>query len=219
MESHEKIITSGKDHLAVWQHANPNESLSLFGNKITTNLEGVEFPKQSNFEYANFVGSTLLKATFRESNLRGVSFTGAFLTGCTFSKCDLRGADFSHTSLADVLFYKCKLDRAILDDTHLRHTRFVLNEYGLGFSMNGSIFDRPPIEITGLYWYIVEHSLGKVRVGSNIWTVDGLLHHYNNMAYSENLPKEAYERTRILQAVQFIVEQQRVRQIVQGDKV
>ena len=121
---HVQLVRRGRDHVARWREANPNESLDL----NAAYMSYVRAP-QVNISGADLRHSDLMGAVMRRANLSGCylnpshmyhadlresNLTNALLHGSNMRGADLRGADFTGADL----------DRAVLSDADLSGANF-----------------------------------------------------------------------------------------------
>ncbi len=116
---HVQLVRRGRDHVARWREANPNEQLDL----NAAYMSYVRAP-QVNISGADLRNSDLMGAVMRRANLSGcymntshmyhadlreADLTNALLYGANMRGVDLRGTDLSGADL----------DRAVLSDANL----------------------------------------------------------------------------------------------------
>ena len=121
---HVQLVRRGRDHVARWREANPNESLDL----NAAYMSYVRAP-QVDISGADLRNSDLMGAVMRRANLSGcylnpshmyhadlreANLSGALLNGANMRGADLRGTDLSGADL----------DRAVLSDANLSGANF-----------------------------------------------------------------------------------------------
>ena len=121
---HVQLVRRGRDHVARWKEANPNESLDLNAAYMSyvrapmVDISGADLRhsdlmgavmRRANLSGCYLNPSHLYHADLRESNLSGALFNGANMRGADLRGADLTGAD---------------LDRAILSDSDLSGANF-----------------------------------------------------------------------------------------------
>lgn len=121
---HVQLVRRGRDHVARWKDANPNEQLDL----NAAYMSYVRAP-QVDISGADLRHSDLMGAVMRRANLSGCymnpshmyhadlresNLSGALLNGANMRGADLRGADLSGADL----------DRAVLSDADLSGANF-----------------------------------------------------------------------------------------------
>ena len=115
---HVQLVRRGRDHVARWREANPNESLDLNAGYMSY----VRAP-QVNISGADLRHADLMGAVMRRANLSGcflnpchlyhADLREADLTNAMFNGANMRGADLRGANLAGA-----DLDRAILSDAN-----------------------------------------------------------------------------------------------------
>lgn len=116
---HVQLVRRGRDHVARWREANPNESLDL----NAAYMSYVRAP-QVNISGADVRNSDLMGAVLRRANL-----SGCYLNSCHMYHADLResnlsnallfGANMRGADLRDADLSGADLDRAVLSDANL----------------------------------------------------------------------------------------------------
>ncbi len=116
---HVQLVRRGRDHVARWREANPNEPLDL----NAAYMSYVRAP-QVDISGADLRNSDLMGAVMRRANLSGcflnpshmyhADLREANLTGARFNGANMRGADLRGADLTGA-----DLDRAILSDANL----------------------------------------------------------------------------------------------------
>ena len=116
---HVQLVRRGRDHVARWREANPNESLDLNAAYMSyvrapqVDISGADIRHSdlmgAVFRRANLSGCYLNPAHMYHADLRESNLTNALLNGANMRGADLRGADLSGADL----------DRAVLSDSNL----------------------------------------------------------------------------------------------------
>ena len=116
---HVQLVRRGRDHVARWREANPNDSLDL-------NAAYMSYVRASQVDISG--------ADLRHSDLMGAVMRRANLSGCFLNPCHMYHADFRESNLTNALFNGANmrgadlrgadltgadLDRAILSDADL----------------------------------------------------------------------------------------------------
>lgn len=102
---------------------------------------------------ANLAYAYLANAYLANANLGGANLGGAILGGAILGGANLTGAYLARANLADA-------------------------DLAGGYVMNAATWTRPPISIEGFCFHLIEWSLGEVKLGCRVWTIDGLRAHF-----------------------------------------
>ena len=132
---HVQLVRRGRDHVARWRDANPNESLDL----NAAYMSYVRAP-QVNISGADLRHSDLMGAVMRRANLSGCylnpshmyhadlresNLTNALLNGANMRGADLRGADLSGADLDRAVLSDADLSGANLTNANLQRTSLI----------------------------------------------------------------------------------------------
>ena len=105
--------------------------------------------------------------------LTNADLTGANLTRANLTRADLTGAYLTDANLTGAYLNGANLTNANLNGANL--TNAYLNG---GYTRNGATWTRPPISIEGFCFHLIEWSIGEVKLGCRVWTLDGLRAHF-----------------------------------------
>ena len=132
---HVQLVRRGRDHVARWREANPNESLDL----NAAYMSYVRAP-QVNISGADLRHSDLMGAVMRRANLSGCylnpshmyhadlresTLVNALLNGANMRGADLRGADLTGADLDRAILSDANLSGANLTNANLQRTSLV----------------------------------------------------------------------------------------------
>jgi len=132
---HVQLVRRGRDHVARWREANPNDSLDL----NAAYMSYVRAP-QVNISGADLRHSDLMGAVMRRANLSGCylnpshlyhadlresSLTNALLNGANMRGADLRGADLTGADLDRAVLSDADLSGANLTSANLQRTSLI----------------------------------------------------------------------------------------------
>ena len=132
---HVQLVRRGRDHVARWRDANPNEQLDL----NAAYMSYVRAP-QVNISGADLRHSDLMGAVMRRANLSGCymnpahmyhadlresDLTNALLNGANMRGADLRGADLSGADLDRAVLSDADLSGANLTNANLQRTSLI----------------------------------------------------------------------------------------------
>ena len=131
---HVQLVRRGRDHVARWREANPNESLDLNAAYMSyvrapqVNISGADLRhsdlmgavmRRANLSGCYLNPSHLYHADLRESNLTNALFNGANMRGADLRGADLTGADLDRAILSDADLSGANLTNANLQRTSL----------------------------------------------------------------------------------------------------
>ena len=131
---HVQLVRRGRDHVARWREANPNDSLDLNAAYMSyvrapqVNISGADLRhsdlmgavmRRANLSGCYLNPSHLYHADLRESNLTGALFNGANMRGADLRGADLTGADLDRAILSDADLSGANLTNANLQRTSL----------------------------------------------------------------------------------------------------
>ncbi len=131
---HVQLVRRGRDHVARWREANPNESLDLNAAYMSyvrapqVNISGADLRhsdlmgavmRRANLSGCYLNPSHLYHADLREANLTGALFNGANMRGADLRGADLTGADLDRAILSDANLSGANLTNANLQRTSL----------------------------------------------------------------------------------------------------
>ena len=147
---HVQLVRRGRDHVARWKEANPNESLDLNASYMSyvrapqVDISGADLRhsdlmgavmRRANLSGCFLNPCHLYHADLRESNLTGAMFNGANMRGADLRGADLTGADLDRAILSDADFSGANLTNANLQRTSLIGARLAgANLTGANFS-------------------------------------------------------------------------------------
>ena len=132
---HVQLVRRGRDHVARWREANPNEQLDL----NAAYMSYVRAP-QVNISGADLRNSDLMGAVMRRANLSGcylnpshmyhadlreADVTNALLNGANMRGADLRGTDLSGADLDRAVLSDANLSGANLSGANLQRTSLI----------------------------------------------------------------------------------------------
>ena len=146
---HVQLVRRGRDHVARWKEANPNESLDLNAAYMSyvrapqvdisgsdlrhsdlmgavmrrANLSGC-YLNPSHLYHADLRESNLTNALFNGSNMRGADLRGADLTGADLDRAVLSDADLSGANLTNANLGRTSLIGANLSGANLTGANF-----------------------------------------------------------------------------------------------
>jgi uncharacterized protein YjbI with pentapeptide repeats len=178
-----------------WRRANPDIIPDLsYADLSNTDLRNTNLSNTdlSNTDLSN---TDLRYANLRNANLRNADLSYANLSNTDLRNADLRNADLRNTDLSNTDLRNANLRNADLSNTDL---------FG-GYTMNGCKFTRAPISVEGFHFHLIEWSLGKVKLGCRVWTVDGLRAHFGRNIDVQT-PKR--QRSSVLAMAEAILAQQ-----------
>ena len=147
---HVQLVRRGRDHVARWREANPNESLDLNAAYMSyvrapqVDISGADLRnsdlmgavmRRANLSGCYLNPSHLYHADLRESNLTNVLFNGSNMRGADLRGADLSGADLDRTVLSDADLSGANLTNANLQRSSLIGTNLSgANLTGANFS-------------------------------------------------------------------------------------
>ena len=147
---HVQLVRRGRDHVARWREANPNETLDLNAAYMSyvrapqVDISGADLRhsdlmgavmRRANLSGCYLNPSHLYHADLRESNLTNALFNGANLRGADLRGADLSGADLDRAVLSDADLSGANLSNANLQRTSLIGTKLSeANLTGANFS-------------------------------------------------------------------------------------
>ena len=141
---HVQLVRRGRDHVARWKEANPNEQLDL----NAAYMSYVRAP-QVNISGADLRNSDLMGAVMRRANLSGCylnpshmyhadlresDLTNALLNGANMRGADLRGANLTGADLDRAVLSDANLSGANLSGANLQRTSLI------GANLSGANF-------------------------------------------------------------------------------
>lgn len=131
---HVQLVRRGRDHVARWKEANPNEQLDLNAAYMSyvrapqVNISGADLRnsdlmgavmRRANLSGCYLNPSHLYHADLREANLSGALFNGSNMRGADLRGADLSGADLDRTVLSDANLSGANLSGANLQRSSL----------------------------------------------------------------------------------------------------
>ena len=131
---HVQLVRRGRDHVARWREANPNEQLDLNAGYMSyvrapqVDISGADLRhsdlmgavmRRANLSGCYLNPSHLYHADLRESNLTNALFNGANMRGADLRGADLTGADLDRAILSDADLSGANLTNANLQRTSL----------------------------------------------------------------------------------------------------
>lgn len=147
---HVQLVRRGRDHVARWKEANPNEQLDLNAAYMSyvrapqVNISGADLRnsdlmgavmRRANLSGCYLNPSHLYHADLRESNLTSALFNGSNMRGADLRGADLSGADLDRTVLSDANLSGANLTGANLQRSSLIGAKLVgANLTGANFS-------------------------------------------------------------------------------------
>ena len=147
---HVQLVRRGRDHVARWREANPNEQLDLNAAYMSyvrapqVNISGADLRnsdlmgavmRRANLSGCYLNPSHLYHADLREANLTGALFNGSNMRGADLRGADLSGADLDRTVLSDADLSGADLSGANLQRSSLIGARLAgANFTGANFS-------------------------------------------------------------------------------------
>jgi uncharacterized protein YjbI with pentapeptide repeats len=126
---HVAIVRQGREAIAAWRRAHPDERLDLAGANLSeadlvgadlvgADLAGADLTKANLFR-ANLTGADLTGADLTDVELSGVQLSKASLAGADLSKADLNGAYRTQAGPSDIYQWRAYLDGASLAGANL----------------------------------------------------------------------------------------------------
>ena len=147
---HVQLVRRGRDHVARWKEANPNEQLDLNAAYMSyvrapqVNISGADLRnsdlmgavmRRANLSGCYLNPSHLYHADLREANLSSALFNGSNMRGADLRGADLSGADLDRTVLSDANLSGANLSGANLQRSSLIGARLAgANLTGANFS-------------------------------------------------------------------------------------
>ncbi len=147
---HVQLVRRGRDHVARWKEANPNEQLDLNAAYMSyvrapqVNISGADLRnsdlmgavmRRANLSGCYLNPSHLYHADLREANLSGALFNGSNMRGADLRGADLSGADLDRTVLSDANLSGANLSGANLQRSSLIGAKLIgANFTGANFS-------------------------------------------------------------------------------------
>ena len=131
---HVQLVRRGRDHVARWREANPNDSLDLNAAYMSyvrapqVDISGADLRhsdlmgavmRRANLSGCYLNPSHMYHADLRESNLGGALLNGANMRGADLRGADLTGADLDRAVLSDANLSGANLTSANLQRTSL----------------------------------------------------------------------------------------------------
>ena len=131
---HVQLVRRGRDHVARWKEANPNEQLDLNAAYMSyvrapqVNISGADLRhsdlmgavmRRANLSGCYLNPSHLYHADLREANLSSALFNGSNMRGADLRGADLSGADLDRTVLSDANLSGANLSGANLQRSSL----------------------------------------------------------------------------------------------------
>ncbi len=132
---HVQLVRRGRDHVARWREANPNESLDLNAGYMSyvrapqVNISG------SDLRHADLMGAVMRRANLSgcflnpchlyHADLREADLTNAMFNGANMRGADLRGANLSGADLDRAILSDADLSRANLTGANLARTSMI----------------------------------------------------------------------------------------------
>ena len=136
---HVQLVKRGRDHVARWREANPDDSLDLNAAYMSyvrapqVDISGADVRDSdlmgAVLQRANLAGCYMNPCHLYHANLRETNMTRARLNGANLRGADLRGADLSGADL----------DRAVLSEANLTGAKLV-NANLLGADLPGAMW-------------------------------------------------------------------------------
>ena len=132
---HVQLVRRGRDHVARWRDANPNEQLDLnaaymsFVRAPRVNISGADLRHSdlmgAVMRQANLSGCYMNPAHMYHADLRESDLTNTLLNGANMRGADLRGADLSGADLDRAVLSDADLSGANLTGANLQRTSLI----------------------------------------------------------------------------------------------
>ena len=141
---HVQLVRRGRDHVARWREANPNDSLDLNAAYMSyvraplVNISGADLRHAdlmgAVMRRANLSGCYLNPSHLYHADLREADVSGALLNGANLRGADLRGADLTGADLDRAVLSDANLSGANLTNANLQRTSLI------GANLSGANF-------------------------------------------------------------------------------
>ena len=152
-----------------WRAANPDITPDLINACLPRAvLTGADLTN-AHLTRANLTNAYLTRAVLTNAHLTNANLINACLPRAVLTGADLTGADLTGADLTGA-----DLTRAVLTNAHLANA-----DLTGGYTRNGATWTRPPISIEGFCFHLIEWSIGEVKLGCRVWTLDALRAHFD----------------------------------------